>query len=314
MNRVILGLTALLALTSTPARAQEPDSTRAEVPRAAEAFVDAFNDLDWDRFEDAWAEDASAFFPMPEYPARLNGRDTIVTAFKSIFADLPDRFEGPPYLSIDPVDLRIAVVGTAAVVTFHLGDEPPEADGHWCSCRRVTPGGLRTSTRPGPRTDPPAAQTGRAKGRHPPGGLVSRSDFILRMIERFGQMLIALRNRIARGEDHQQIEDDLLAVSRQAGVDLALVRSFTLDSLLMFVDRDGEIEVDRAWLMAEILSLDGIESARLGQVDAATDSLLKARALYELVGPAGSMLVGIPDVDERIGEIERVLQELESWP
>lgn len=143
---------------------------------------------------------------------------------------------------------------------------------------------------------------------------MSRSDFILRMIERFGQMLIALRNRIARGEDHQQIEDDLLAVSRQAGVDLALVRSFTLDSLLMFVDRDGEIEVDRAWLMAEILSLDGIESARLGQVDAATDSLLKARALYELVGPAGSMLVGIPDVDERIGEIERVLQELESWP
>lgn len=127
MNRVILGLTALLALTSTPARAQEPDSTRAEVPRAAEAFVDAFNDLDWDRFQDAWSEDASAFFPMPEYPARLNGRDTIVTAFKSIFADFPDRFEGPPYLSIDPVDLRIDVVGTAAVVTFHLGDEPPRS-------------------------------------------------------------------------------------------------------------------------------------------------------------------------------------------
>ena len=39
----------------------------------------------------------------------------------------PDRFEGPPYLSIDPDDLRIDVVGAAAVVTFHLGDEPPRS-------------------------------------------------------------------------------------------------------------------------------------------------------------------------------------------
>lgn len=143
------------------------------------------------------------------------------------------------------------------------------------------------------------------------GGVVSRSDFILRMIERFGQMLLALRKRILRGEDPQQIESDLAATSRQAGVDLPLVRSFTLESLVMFVDRDGEIELDRAWLMAEILSLDGIQSARLGRSDGARDSLIKARALYEIVGPRGSMLIGIPDIDERITEIDAALEELE---
>ncbi len=123
---------------------------------------------------------------------------------------------------------------------------------------------------------------------------MAQRDFILRMIERFGQMLIAIRNRILRGDDPRQIEDDLQTAGQQAGVDLDLVRRFTLESLLMFVGADGEVELDRAWLMAEILSLDGLQAARSGQDDLARESLLKARALYDLVGPGGSMLIGIP--------------------
>ena len=141
---------------------------------------------------------------------------------------------------------------------------------------------------------------------------MAQRDFILRMIERFGQMLIALRNRILRGEDPQQIEDDLLAGSQQVGVDLALVRSFTLDSLLMFVGKEGQLELDRAWLMAEVLSLDGLQSARLGRVEPARNSLLKARALYDLVGPSGSMLIGVPDIQDRLREIDEALRDLES--
>ena len=143
---------------------------------------------------------------------------------------------------------------------------------------------------------------------------MAQRDFILRMIERFGQMLIALRNRILRGEDPQQIEDDLLAGSQQVGVDLALVRSFTLESLLMFVGNEGQLELDRAWLMAEILSLDGLQSARLGRVESARDSLLKARALYDLVGPSGSMLIGVPDIQDRLREIDEALRDLEPEP
>lgn len=125
MRRTVLPLLMLLALLPSTARAQDPGELQAQVARAAQAFVDAFNHLDWVRFEESWAEDATTFMPMPDFPARLSGRDTIVATFKSIFADFPDRFEGPPYLNIDPVDLRIDVLGTAAVVTFHLGDEPP---------------------------------------------------------------------------------------------------------------------------------------------------------------------------------------------
>ena len=139
---------------------------------------------------------------------------------------------------------------------------------------------------------------------------MSRSDFILRMIERFGQMLIALRNRILRGDDPQVIEDELRTGSQQAGVDLELVRTFTLESLLMFVEKDGEVELDRAWLMAEVLYLDGLQATRLGHGEAAQGSLVKARALYDLVGPHGSMLIGIPDVAERLREIDETLAEI----
>jgi ketosteroid isomerase-like protein len=127
MRLTVLPILAFTALVPSPAAAQDSGELRAQVSAAAEAFVDAFNDLDWERFEEAWAEDATAFMPLPEFPARLSGRDTIVAAFRSVFGDFPDRFEGPPYLTIDPVDLRIDVAGTTAIVTFHLGDEAPRS-------------------------------------------------------------------------------------------------------------------------------------------------------------------------------------------
>ena len=34
---------------------------------------------------------------------------------------------------------------------------------------------------------------------------------------------------------------------------------------------------------------------------------MKARALYELIGPQGAMLIGIPEIDERLAEIATAL-------
>jgi ketosteroid isomerase-like protein len=127
MRLATLSVLALTALVPRSSQAQDSGELRAQVAQAAEAFVDAFNDLDWERFEEAWAENATAFMPMPDFPTRMDGRQTIVSTFQSVFADFPDRFEGPPYLTIDPVDLRIDVLGTAAIVTFHLGDEAPRS-------------------------------------------------------------------------------------------------------------------------------------------------------------------------------------------
>lgn len=143
---------------------------------------------------------------------------------------------------------------------------------------------------------------------------MQQRDFILRMIEQLGRILVGIRNRILRGDDPKAIEAELEAGSRQAGFDLDLVRGLTLESLMMFVGRDGELQLDRAWLLAEILCLDGIQEARRGDPVHARQSLLKARGLYELLGPDGAMLTGIPDVQGRLSEVDETLRELGEPP
>jgi len=58
--------------------------------------------------------------------------------------------------------------------------------------------------------------------------------------------------------------------------------------------------------MAEILYLDGLEATLSGDPHA-RDSLLKARALFEMIRPMGGMLVGLPEASQRIAEIDEKL-------
>ena len=122
-----LGIVVLTVSAWVPGvvRAQETAGQEDEVMAAAETFVRAFNDLEWETFEASWAEDATAFFPMPGRDRRLEGRDAVVGAFQEIFGDFPEREPGPPYLSIRPLDVHVQVTDRTAVVTFHLGDAPP---------------------------------------------------------------------------------------------------------------------------------------------------------------------------------------------
>jgi uncharacterized protein (TIGR02246 family) len=123
MRRIRLSLLAdgLVGLVLLPvvASAQLVDQ---DVRDAAASFVDAFNDLDWERFSASWAEDATAFFPPRIEANRVEGRAAIVARFQAVFEDFPTEASDPPYLSIEPRDLEVAILNGAAVVTFHLGD------------------------------------------------------------------------------------------------------------------------------------------------------------------------------------------------
>lgn len=59
-------------------------------------------------------------------------------------------------------------------------------------------------------------------------------------------------------------------------------------------------------MMAEILYLDGLEASLSDQ--AAEESLLKARALFDMLRPAGGLLVGWPEAADRIAEIDALLE------
>lgn len=94
----------------------------AEVLAAAEAFLIAFERLDWEPFHAAFAPSATAFMPFGR-ASRYDDREEIAGFFRSFFQRVRAAREGLPYLQIEPEDLRVHRWGDAAVVTFHLPGE-----------------------------------------------------------------------------------------------------------------------------------------------------------------------------------------------
>jgi hypothetical protein len=135
---------------------------------------------------------------------------------------------------------------------------------------------------------------------------VHQRDYILRIIEQLGVALAAIRRRILQGEKAGEVSAALARTAGQAGFDIDILRAFDLDTLRLFVMPTGEVEPSRCWLMAEILYLDDLE-ARLSERPA-ENSLMKARALFDLVRPAGGLLVGMPEAADRIAEIDKLLE------
>lgn len=93
-----------------------------EVRSVAERFLHIFDHLDWERFAECWSSDPTAFFPGDN--VRLDGRTAVLARFRRMFDDVAQRVPGPPYLHLEPRDLRVDRFGDAALVTFTLADRP----------------------------------------------------------------------------------------------------------------------------------------------------------------------------------------------
>jgi ketosteroid isomerase-like protein len=99
----------------------QPDS--AEVVHAINSFVDAFSNLQWEKFSACWADEATAFFPpSAKFPYRAGTKQEILQIFEKVFQHARQQRSAPPYLSIHPLDQRIQLAGTVAIVTFTLDD------------------------------------------------------------------------------------------------------------------------------------------------------------------------------------------------
>jgi hypothetical protein len=144
---------------------------------------------------------------------------------------------------------------------------------------------------------------------------MDRRDYIMRMIEQVGQVLIALRKIIVgRLAGDAEIEAKLREAAARGGLDLDLARLTTADTLALLVAPSGEVEPGRCWLAAETLYLDGLNAQTRGLTEHARSSYGKARLLFTMVKPWGGQLVGWPEADERITEIDRRLLDLDDRP
>ncbi|HEX8173126.1 MAG TPA: nuclear transport factor 2 family protein [Thermoanaerobaculia bacterium] len=107
----------LIVLLLTTACASVPRET----PEAAVArFVAAFNALDAAAMQTLFAPDATAFLPMPQYGARLDGREAIMAALSPLFAEEKTRSGS---LHLTQKGLHIQTYGSTAVATFDVGTE-----------------------------------------------------------------------------------------------------------------------------------------------------------------------------------------------
>ena len=141
--------------------------------------------------------------------------------------------------------------------------------------------------------------------------LMAQRDYILRLIEEMGTALIALRNAILRGgATPAEVKATLRQATSAAGMELELARAVAVEALPSMVAPSGEVEPARCWVLAEALMTDGVDRLQQGQPELARSSFAKAAVLFKLVAPWGAYLTGFPEAEERIAEIEELLDSI----
>jgi hypothetical protein len=117
--RVALVLT-LLVVSPVFAPAQ-PVNEELQVREALARFIQAFDDLDWEKFRLAFDDNATVFYPRA-FPERANGRVEFEKTFKKVFEQIRGGRTAAPYMDIQPRKMRIQLLGNVAIATFHLDD------------------------------------------------------------------------------------------------------------------------------------------------------------------------------------------------
>jgi ketosteroid isomerase-like protein len=119
-GRFVSAVLCTLILPSVLAQTT-PNREQSEVKGALARFVVAFDNLDWETFRLSFSDDATVFYPRG-FPERANGRAAFEKTFKVVFNQIRGNKTKPPYMDIQPRDMRIQIFGDVAIATFHLDD------------------------------------------------------------------------------------------------------------------------------------------------------------------------------------------------
>jgi len=138
-----------------------------------------------------------------------------------------------------------------------------------------------------------------------------RYDYVLRLIERLGQVLRTLRDRLLQ---RQMTNDDLRAelheIAREAGLDLEFARRLDPATLTTWLAPiPDQIDADRVWLMAELLHVEALTARAAGderQVDA---DLRRALALFARIPAEWRPGTDLPRAGERVAELRTLLRD-----
>ena len=136
-----------------------------------------------------------------------------------------------------------------------------------------------------------------------------RRDYVLRLIERLGMALIALRNRLLQRKGDQPLAmAELGDIAREAGLDLDVARQLDPAMLLMWLSPTGELDPARDWLLAELLYLSGLQSESANPSSGSGD-FRRALALFSRIPPEWHPPGELAAAGERIAELRERLAE-----
>jgi hypothetical protein len=136
-----------------------------------------------------------------------------------------------------------------------------------------------------------------------------RHDYILKLIERLGIALRALRDTILRRtREDEAVTAEIGEMARQAGLDLDVARQLEPELLMMWLAPTGDRDPAKLWLMAELLSLSGLHAHTTGGPSWRGD-LERAAALLKGVPADWRPGDGLPSAGERLEEISEALRQ-----
>jgi SnoaL-like protein len=123
-----IAVVALFAVATAPALAQTSVAASQSKARedlvgiqaAAERFLRALDNLDWEPFRASWAAEPTVFFPFGDTPDRVTGQVVVEARWRRFFEEARSRRPGPPYLNLKPLDIRTERYGDVGLVTFTL--------------------------------------------------------------------------------------------------------------------------------------------------------------------------------------------------
>jgi hypothetical protein len=140
-------------------------------------------------------------------------------------------------------------------------------------------------------------------------------DYVLRMIEQAAAVLRAVIARMRAGSvDLPATRRELRRALQLGGLDLDLLRVADGSTVLQLVMPGADTEPARVWLAAEVLFLEGLAAAAVGDADGAVTSLAKAQLLFRLVEPTAVLPTGFTEAKDRLAEIAQQLNILADMP
>jgi SnoaL-like protein len=109
-----------LAQTSVSASQATVSEDLVGIHAAAERFLRALDNLDWEPFRASWTSTPTVFFPFGDTPERVTGQAAVEGRWRRFFEEARARRPGPPYLDLKPLDIQVERYGDAGLVTFTL--------------------------------------------------------------------------------------------------------------------------------------------------------------------------------------------------